>query len=299
MTPTAAALLLALAAAGAEPPAAPSPASAPAEGPGPAPAAAPGPAPAAAPPAGSPAAGPAAAGPPAAAAGRAGGIAALSDALAALPGRTPVRARIEHRLATRAGDEGARPEGVARATATAGPDGLQVSWSPDVLAQADREEQRRAADPEALAPTRDALADLRPLAIARALDAGPELLRLLERSELVEERAEAHEGAPARLLVLKVRPALSARERKYLSEVEATARIWVGADGLPVAAEQHVKASGRVLLVVGFESEQRETFRFARAGDRLVVVRHELDQRSEGAGDKGGRRAVTTLAVGP
>lgn len=230
-----------------------------------------------------------------------GPLAALADALARLGARTPVRARVEHRLATRTGDDasGQRPEGVVRALATVGPGGLQISWSPEVLAQADLEEQRRSADPEAPTPARDALADLRPLALARALDAGPELLRLIRRAELLEVHEEEREGAPSRLLVLRVTPALSARERKYVSEVEATARIWLGADGLPVAAEQHVKATGRVLLVIGFESERRESFRFARSGDRLVAVRHEQDQRSEGAGEKGARRAVTTLELLP
>lgn len=41
--------------------------------------------------------------------------------------------------------------------------------------------------------------------------------------------------------------------------------------------------------------EERETFRFARAGDRLVAVRSERERRGQGAGEKGERKSTTTL----
>jgi hypothetical protein len=229
----------------------------------------------------------------------AGPVADLAAALARLPATTPVRARVEHRFAFTAGDDKPRPDGVIEALVAAGPDGLQVTWGPGVLKEADQEEQRRAADPEARTPVRDTLADLRPLALARALDATPELLRALQQSELLESRAEAKDGAPATLLTLKVTPVLGTRDRRYVKEVTATLRLWLGADGLPVAAEQLVQAKGRAFIVISFESEQLESFRFTRVGDRLVVVRAETDQRSEGAGDKSHRHSVTTVTLVP
>jgi hypothetical protein len=229
----------------------------------------------------------------------AGPLVDLSTALARLGAATPVRARVEHRFSVTLGDEKPGPEGRVTVTAAAGPDGLQVGWSPTVLAEADREAQRRIAEPEAVTPVRDALFDLKPLDLAHALDAAPELLRALQQAELVERRAEVRDGAPVTLLILKVTPALGSRERRYVKEVAGVVRLWLSADGLPVAAEQEVKASGRAFLVVTFESVQQESFRFARVGDRLVVIHHETEQRSAGAGDKSRRRTVTDLEVLP
>jgi hypothetical protein len=166
-----------------------------------------------------------------------------------------------------------------------------------VLAETDREEQRRVEKPESASPVRDALFDLKPLQLAHTLDAAPELLRALQQAELLEQRPEVRDGAPVTLLVLKVTPALGTRERRYVKELSAVARVWLGADGLPVAAEQEIKAKGRAFLVITFESEERETFRFAHVGDRLLVVRHQGERTGSGAGEKSGRKSTTVLEV--
>lgn len=223
----------------------------------------------------------------------------LSAALARLDASQVVRAQVTHRHSFTQGDDPPRPEGVVRATASAGPEGLQVAWDRAVLAAAEREEQALLATPDAPSPVRDALLDLRILALAHLLDPAPELTRLLRGATLREARDEVKDGVPARLLVLTVTPPIGARDRKYVKELTATARLWLGPDGLPLAAEQEIKAKGRVFLVVGFELEQREQVRFGRQGGRLVTLHRETEQRTSGAGDKGWRRSVTDLVPTP
>jgi hypothetical protein len=226
-------------------------------------------------------------------------LAELAATLGRLGASRPVRARVEHRFTSSQGDDPPGPEGLVTATATSGADGLQVAWSRELLAEAEREEARLADTPDARTPVRDALFDLRVLRLGHVLDAAPELLRVLRGAELVEARDDAWNGAPARLLVLKVTPPLGARERRYVKEVLATARVWLGPDGVPVAAEQEIKARGRVFLIISFEIEQRERLRFALDGDRLVALHRESEQRSSGAGEKGWRRSVTDVAPLP
>jgi hypothetical protein len=236
---------------------------------------------------------------PGAAGAPAGQLADLAAALARLGGTRVVRARVEHRFTSSQGDEPPRPEGLVEATATAGPDGLQVAWDKALLAEAEREEQRLLADPGAPTPVRDALLDLRILTLAHVLDAAPELQRALRGAELVEARDDALDGAPARLLVLRVTPPLGARERRYVKEVDATARLWLGPDGLPLEFEQHILARGRIFLVISFEIELVERLHLAREGDRLLAVRRLFEQRSSGAGEKGWRRSVTEVVPLP
>jgi hypothetical protein len=228
-------------------------------------------------------------------------LAALAATLAGLAARDPVQARLEHRLSVRHGDDGAppHPEGVVQAAASAGSEGLELRWTRALLEQAGREERRSPGDADAPTPTRDALADLQALAVAQLLDAAPVLARALEGATLVEDRPDTRDGQPARLLVLKLTPALGTRDRKYVKELEATGRIWLGADGVPVAAERLVQVKGRAFLVITFESRMEEAWRFTRVGDRLVAVQLERRVKNDGGGEKSERRATTTLALVP
>ena len=225
-------------------------------------------------------------------------LAQLVGVLARLPATTPVRARVEHQVTFTQGDEEkAPPAGTAAAAASSGPEGLRVTWSPSLLARAEAEERERLQNPDAPTPTRDAVGDLRTLGLARALDAVPEMLRWLYDARVLEDRVEPFEGAPTRVLLLQVKPAIASRDRKYVKDVEATARVWLGPDGVPLAADRRVLLKGRIFLIITFEIEQRELLRFGRSGDRLVVVRHESDSRSAGAGERRDRHAVTTLSL--
>ena len=225
-------------------------------------------------------------------------LARLVGVLARLPATTPVRARVEHQVTFTQGDEEKTPPaGMAAATASSGPEGLRVTWSPSLLARAEAEERERLQNPDAPTPTRDAIGDLRTLGLARALDAVPEMLRSLYDARVLEDGVEPFEGAPTRVLLLQVKPAIASRDRKYVKEVEATARVWLGPDGVPLAADRRVLLKGRIFLIITFEIEQRELLRFGRSGDRLVVFRHESDSRSAGAGERRDRHAVTTLTL--
>jgi hypothetical protein len=225
-------------------------------------------------------------------------VAQLVGVLARLPATTPVRARVEHRATFTQGDEEKVPAtGTATATASSGPEGLRINWSPALLARAEAEERERLQNPDADAPTRDAVGDLRTLAIARALDAVPEMLRSLYDARVLEDKVEPFEGAPTRVLLLQVKPAIATRDRKYVKDVEATARIWLGPDGVPLAAERRVLLKGRIFLIITFEIEQKESLRFGRSGDRLLVLRHESTYRSAGAGERRDRIAATTLSL--
>ncbi|HET8723512.1 MAG TPA: hypothetical protein VFM53_04850 [Anaeromyxobacteraceae bacterium] len=227
-------------------------------------------------------------------------VAQLVGALARLPATTPVRAEVRHEVRFSQGEEDtASPTGAIQIIAAAGPDGLRTTWGPALLARAEAEERARLQNPDAYAPTRDALSDLRALALSRALDAVPDLLRDLVDARVISDGVEPFEGAPTRVLTLQVKPVVAARDRKYVKDVEATARLWLGADGVPVAEDRRVLLKGRIFLIIGFEIEQRDRIRFARSGDRLVELRRESVNRSAGAGERRDRNATTTLALLP
>jgi len=228
-----------------------------------------------------------------------GPVAELDTALARYAGKDPVQARFTVRYDSVNGDgkDAARRGGEVSGEVSEGAAGLTVSWPRALVDQAREEERKAATDPEAKTPALDAVGQVRTFDLAGRLDAASGLRQALVGATLVEEKQDAVDGAPARLLVLKLDPVLSARDRKYVKEVASTGKVWLSAEGVPLAAEVRSKASGRAFLVITFSTEQVETWRFEAAGDRLVAVRHEEHTKSEGAGEKGERNTVTTLAV--
>lgn len=226
-----------------------------------------------------------------------GPLAGLDSALAGLSSEEPVQARFTHRYTATAGDgkDAVRTEGEVSGEVAEGPGGLQLTWPDELVRRARAEERRRAADPEARTPTRDGIVAVNTMELARLVDAAAALRDALDGASLLEDRPDTLDGSEARLLVLKLAVQLSPRDRRYVKEVDARLRLWLGPDGLPVAAESETKLSGRAFLVVTFKSEQRERWRFRRVAGRLIAVRHEDERHGEGAGDRGDRSSVTTL----
>ncbi len=223
----------------------------------------------------------------------------LKGTLARLNGQEPVRANVDYRFWSRQGDE-KKPvitEGKATTHVEDGPQGLRMSWSRGLIQTAAQEAKAEALDPEKSTPTRRAIEGLKAIEVSDYLNGAEELLRTLEQSQLVAEKAEVWQGKPARLLQFKLSPRMAQQQRKYVKEMDATARVWVGADGLPLAVESQVHMKGRALLVISFEQQQKEEFQFTRAGNRLVVVQHVQERSGSGGGEKGQSRTVMNLSL--
>ncbi|WP_306599076.1 hypothetical protein [Geothrix sp. 21YS21S-2] len=226
------------------------------------------------------------------------GLDALRARLQKPAGAEALKASVQLESWNRRGDE-KKPvisQGRATAWAECGPQGIRLSWGRDLLAQALQEARLRTEDPEKTTPTREAMAGLDALSLQNYFDPGPQLLQDLDKATLLEERPDTLDGRALKLLSLKLEPRMGARDRKYVKELDATAKVWVDAEGLPVAAETRVKLRGKALLVISFSSEQHDAYRFARVGGRLVTVHHLHESSGSGGGESGQSRRVTTLA---
>lgn len=224
----------------------------------------------------------------------------LKAALAPLAAQTPVSARIELTRTQRRGDpapeaskaEPGKATVAARATATA--EGLEIFWPAAQIEAAAAEARQPQSD--AGRPIRQAMDALSLSAIDGYLNAGRELLRELEHSELQAQQTDTWQGRPARRLDFKLLPPLSEKDRKYIKELDAHARVWVDEAGVPLAAESRIFLKGRALLVIRFESTEVEKYEFARVAGRLVVRRHEHESSGSGGGEAHAQQTVTTLA---
>ena len=228
---------------------------------------------------------------------RADTLSDLKTALGGLDGRDPVKARVEVGSVVRDG-EALKEDHAAAAVAALvedGPQGLTITWDRALLQTAAAESQAKSKDPNQSTRTGNSMDELKPTALSDYLNAPATVLRVLELARLVEEKEVAWEGRPARLLTFKLTPPLSEKDKKIIKEAEMTARLWLGADGLPVALETQFHAKGRALLVISFETTQKEEFRFSLTGRRLVVTRHVQEIQSSGGGQNGVKRSLVTL----
>ncbi len=157
--------------------------------------------------------------------------------------------------------------------------------------------ESRETETENRKPVGLALSQVSTVVADRYLNAAPHLLALLERGKVNKVSQGRWRGRPATILELVVEPRLSKQQRKYIRELDASARIWLDASGYPLAAEERMDLSGRALLVINFDSTVRERFEFAHRDDRLIATRHRRREASSGGGESGSRTTEARLVL--
>ncbi len=227
------------------------------------------------------------------------GFADLKRTLAGLEGRQPIDAKLAFTHSQVNADDAGRAHAplMVHAQASANPNGVHLEFPRRTLDLAVAE--ARQTDPEAKKPVSAALSQILVTLVDQYLNAAPKLLAALERAELVGEKTEVWRGQTTRVITVKLNPLLGKQERKYVKKLDATAKVWITSDGVPLAAEQHYVYSGRAMLVISFESSSRETFEFRKRGDRLVVLHHRREDTTSGGGESGTRKIDARLTLTP
>lgn len=222
-------------------------------------------------------------------------------------GATPIKVRVTHSY-SRVNGEGAeaRTDG-AQVTllANANAGGLTLSWDAEQLKGDDGEAADPTpksttgtdAGPKPAPPLKRKVGAISTQKVAEYMNVAAPFAGRLKDAVLIEEKTDSFEGKTARLLVLKLDPHLKPQDKKYIKQLDAEARIWLDSDGFPLAAEASMSLKGRAFLVITFEQAEKETYRFARVGQRLVVTSHQKQGGGSGAGEKGTSTEATTLEI--
>ena len=220
----------------------------------------------------------------------------LRSALAQLAATSPVRGSLDITSTTKSTDDDKPDTGKATVGFESSDGSLRLIYSRELLAQADHEARSAAIDPERTTPTRSGLARVRPLEVASLVDAAAALSVALQTAQVTAARPTTYRGKPARLLVFKVTPRVSKSDSKHLKKLESTVSVWLGDDGIPVGAERNTDLKVSFMLM-SFENNQKETWMYARAGDRLVAVRYEETQSGQGFGQHTNSQVSEVLTI--
>jgi hypothetical protein len=224
------------------------------------------------------------------------GLTDLRTTLGRLPATTPVHGTLDVTSTSRSNEDDKADDGRATVGFEIGDSGLHIIYPRIMLGQAAQEARAEARDPERSTPVRSGVSHVRPLHVAELLDGAAALSVLLESAQFVQTKPANLGGRPARLLSFKLVPKLSKSASKHVKKVDSTLSVWVGDDGTPLAAEEttFIKFS---FLLISFDADQKHNWTYARSGDRLVVVRYEDNEKSDGLGQHSTSHTLETVRL--
>jgi hypothetical protein len=211
------------------------------------------------------------------------GLTDLRAALGRFAATTPVHGTLDVTSTSRSNEDDKANEGKASVGFEIGESGLHIIYPRAMLALAAQEARAEARDPERPTPVRTGAGYVRPLHVAELLDGAGALSVILESAQFVQTRPANLGGKPVHLLSFKLVPKLSKSDAKHVKKVDAALSVWVGDDGIPLAAEQSTSVTLSFLLI-SFEAIQKQNWTYTRNGDRLVATRCEANDKSDGLG---------------
>lgn len=217
----------------------------------------------------------------------------LRQALRGLPGKAAVSGNAERKIDIDISEK-PREQASVKFGFAAGPAGLQLTHAPEVLALA--EADRLNPDPDKPRPFARALDSVQASELAAMLNVAPALLHDLERAKLRSETSDTLNGASVRLLEFELPLRMPAVDLKRVKESSIVLKLWLGADGVPVAAERSVRIKGRVMMI-GFEIHETLARTLVRRGDRLLGLREERRLDSSGFGASTRDVRITALQL--
>jgi len=163
-----------------------------------------------------------------------------------------------------------------------GPAGFVVRISPKTLAASSNEAAAQKQNPNAPTPTRTAMVALTVFDIMDSVDAGSMLRADLNGAILIDEQPATLGGTPSTMLRVKVKPSFATKSR-FVSEPKIELKIWIGNDGVPLAAERVSNFSAGIAFVKG-ENTRTERWELAAFGDRLYATRYDQSEDATAAG---------------
>ena len=227
-------------------------------------------------------------------------IADVRTTLGTLRGVSPIHATFELQRSRKARGRFANNESSGSATVDvlSDPAGLRVTFASPILERATAEAVEHQADPKRPTPVRSTLAEIDATTLADDLDYARAMLRMLSVGKTTSTTRTLWQGRPAQLLVLKLNPKLNPEATTvfHVNFSDDTLRLWVGADNVPLAAERIQKGTAGFLFLRG-EMNNRQSWIFARSGDRLVVTRYEFSFAGSGFGQQGEGKNVQIVTV--
>jgi hypothetical protein len=222
------------------------------------------------------------------------GLSDLTSALSMLHKKSDIKVTYEYRYTNSRGDgEDERQEsGNVMMLAEANSNGLQLTYSTDVMQTLVVESKLRTEDEDADTPTRNALNDINAIDIHSVLNAAQGIEQLLTQATLVDETPIERAGKPLRQLnfTLPLETLIRDKQtRKYVKKFSNLYQIIIDADGIPIESSLTFEGKGRAYIVIRVEASGDVKSVYQIHNGRLVVTKSKNIDRWDttfGAGEQ-------------
>lgn len=208
----------------------------------------------------------------------------------------PFSARVEIKT-HRSGGESEKQkqsDGVSSVIVRTGALGLDLSWTPEQIKQSRQAVWEKRAHPDAPKSNLTTLTALEADEALDLLDAADPLQRWLENATLLEDKPEHYQGKPARLLRIQLDLKLPEEGRKAMKSSTAILELWLGPDGIPVAADRDIRIRFSKFFL-SYRVREHETRAYQNIGGRLIVTRATHDSYGSGLGHSEESHSTTTV----
>ena len=217
---------------------------------------------------------------------RADGLSDLRAALKALPAQEAVRAKVEQDSLDR--EEGTETRHHRTTVVEDGPGGMKILE--DTGAPAHPERKGKPGKVPGTGETEGFRSELR---------AQEELLEMLKKARLLEDRMDSFEGRPARRLRLALDLNLDEDARKYLKRFDQDLVVWLDPQNLPLALDLQMEVRARAMLFFSVRTGIRVHERFQRYRDRLLTAEARTEVEGVAVGKPFGGTETTRCSPMP
>ena len=218
-------------------------------------------------------------------------IADLRATLQKYPAKSKFVASVTYQVTQNAQEKAANAQnGSTTFDIESGAAGFEIRVPGAALDAAATESDAKKRDIKAATPTRTAMANLALFDVLDSADFSPMLLDDLNQATLVSAKPSPLNGTPATLVQVKVKPTII--PTRFVKEPKIELKVWVGSNGVPIAAERTSNFSASV-MVISASNNRKEHWDLAVAGDRLYATKHDEENKVSAVG----KSAVTKQSI--
>jgi hypothetical protein len=226
------------------------------------------------------------------------GLAEFREALKQLQSSEPIALNAQFKLVGRSGEhhELIEREGLINLRLEDNRGGMKVAYAADLVNQLHSEELAKLEDENVKNSALNAVGQFDYWEWRELLYPTAQLELALGRYEYLGEKAGEWDGKVARVLSFRMpKEKVDLKFRKYIKKYKNHLRIWIDDQGVPLASSVSERGSGRVFIVIGFTFNNEFQMEYQQHAGRLIGVRREVKEQTEGATMQSYRHFITTV----
>lgn len=228
------------------------------------------------------------------------GLSDLKSALSRLKGKSPIAGVLESTVLENRGEGKDKIERKGNVAINLKDDeqGLQITFSHQVLQNVDQESSEKIKDEDADTPTLNAVRRLEATELKTILSSASSLARRLEQATFIDEQPIEYHGEAMRLLnfELPMETIVSDKKtREYVDKFEGNFQVIIQEDGTPLETQLKFKGKGRAYIVLSLKAYGSGVTKFKVVDERLVTVSQEFTSGYEST--FGERETTETLLL--